>query len=314
MSLTNKIVLIIGLILYQSVSATKYAGDFEEFGVSARAIGLGGAYVAVVEDPSAIYYNPGASVRIKKTSILLMHAESFGGVVMNNFLGMVIPGANQSFGLGVLHNGVPGIKLTTVPDTTQPPSDTNRPYPKDTVNANHLVFYLNYSHRLLPNFQLGTNAKLIYQTYGVSSCFGMGVDIGGVLTLFDGFRLGLRIRNLTTSPLFWATNNRESILPRFAFGLARTFTIGQDQLLLSLELEGNTEPNLADQRWLENFGIEYVFKNLLAVRFGMYHRLITFGLGINYKRFFIDYSYQSGYFNQSRDLGGSQRISGGLKF
>jgi hypothetical protein len=79
-------------------------------------------------------------------------------------------------------------------------------------------------------------------------------------------------------------------------------------------LEGNTESGLGAYQWTENIGIEYSLKQILAVRLGLYHRLITFGLGANYKRFFIDYAYQSGYFSQSRDLGGSQRISGGLRF
>jgi len=49
--------------------ATRYAGEFEEFGASARAFGLGGAYTAVVSDPSTIYYNPGASTQLSAPEV-----------------------------------------------------------------------------------------------------------------------------------------------------------------------------------------------------------------------------------------------------
>jgi hypothetical protein len=306
--------LMVCFCLYQAAFATKYAGDFEELGVSARAIGLGGAYVAVTSDPSAIYYNPANSVLTKDYSVLLMHAESFGGMVKNNYLGIVLPTRKQSFGLGILNNDVPAIKLTTLPDTTQPPSDSNQPILDRQINAAQWVFYFNYSHRLSSILHLGINTKLIYQTYGIASCFGMGIDLGGSVALADGLELGLRIRNLTSSPLFWDNKTRESISPRIALGLARTFNFGRDHLLLSAELENNSDAGLDNLQFSENFGIEYSIKQVLAARLGLYHRLITLGLGINYKRLFIDYAYQTGYFNQSRDLGSSQKISGGLKF
>jgi hypothetical protein len=302
------------LCLSRLAFATKYAGDFEELGVSARAVGLGGAYTAVTSDPSAIYYNPANSVLMKGYSVLLMHAESFGGMVKNNYLGIVLPSSRQSFGLGILNNGIPGIKLTRLPDTTQPVSDSNQPILDRTVNAAHWVFYLNFARQLSSLFQIGVNAKMIYQTYGIASCFGMGIDLGGSVNLTEGLELGLRIRNLTSSPLFWDNKTNEKINPRAALGLARTFNFGRDHLLLTGELEANSDGGLNHLQLGDNFGLEYSIKQILAARLGLYHQLITLGLGINYKRFFIDYAYQTGYFNQSRDLGSSQKISGGLKF
>jgi len=294
--------------------ATKYAGDFEELGVSARAIGLGGAYVAVANDASAIYYNPANVTKIKSYSVFLMHCESFSGLVKNNYLGMSISQERNSVGFGILHNGIPNIKLTTLPDTTRPPSDTNQPYIDRVVNANHLVFYLNMGHRLTDAIGVGINAKAIYENYGVGYCFGMGIDFGANITFFDGLDFGLRIRNLTSSPLFWSTKTREVISPHPAIGIARTFLFGRDFLLLSAELESYWDEGFCFRQLMENIGVEYSLKRTLAFRLGLYHQLFTFGLGISYKNFFLDYAYGTGYFSQSQDLGSSQRISGGLKF
>ena len=39
-------------------AATKYAGAFMENGGGARALGMGGAFTAVADDPSTTFWNP----------------------------------------------------------------------------------------------------------------------------------------------------------------------------------------------------------------------------------------------------------------
>ncbi len=304
--------IIITLIVISSkLPATKYAGDFEELGTSARAIGMGGAVVAVASDPSAIYYNPSLSTRINRTAILLMHSEDFAGLVKHNFLGMVLPGKNQSLGVALLHNGIPGIKLTELPDTAQPPGENNRPYVKKIVSANQLVGYLNYARALNPVLAIGGNAKLIYQELGgTANCFGMGIDFGMTLTPLTDIDLGLRVRNLSTSPLFWNTGNYEYISPRVAIGLSKLFHLGQDRLRLAIE----TELNFEEKNYLPNFGLEYVFRNALSGRLGIYRNNISFGLGFRFKRFHIDYGYAGGAAPEARELGAPQQFSGGVEF
>jgi hypothetical protein len=295
--------------------ATRYAGDFEELGTSARAIGMGGAVVAAASDPSAIYYNPSRPSGFSHTSVLFLHSEDFSGLVKHNYLGISFHSPLQSLGFAVLHNGIPGIPLTklpseSVPGDTTPPGPNNRPYVLRTVSATQVVGYVNYARTISPYVAVGGNVKLIYHDLGVGSAFGMGLDLGATLTPMTDLDIGLRVRNASTSPLFWDTGKQELVMPRGALGLAKTFRISSDRLTLALEAEANME----GLDFTPNYGIEYGFRNVLFGRLGVYRGNFTFGLGLRIKQFHVDYGYASGVAPDARDLGSPQQVSGGFEF
>ena len=296
--------------LAASAFATRYAGDFEELGTSARAIGMGGAVVAAATDPSAIYYNPSRPSGFTRTSALFLHSEEFSGLVSHNYLGISFHSPLQSVGFAVLHNGVSGIPLTALHDTTDSVGSDNRPYVWRYVSATQVVGYVNYARTLSPYAAVGGNVKIIYQDYGIGSAFGMGLDLGATLTPMTDLDIGLRVRNASTSPLFWDTGKRELVMPRGALGLAKSFRISRDRLTLALEAEANME----GLDFTPNYGIEYGFRNVLFGRLGVYRGNFSFGLGLRIRRFHVDYGYASGVAPDSRDLGSPQQISGGFEF
>jgi len=302
-------------VLVAAAFATRYAGDFEELGTSARAIGMGGAVVAAASDPSAIYYNPSRPSGFQRTSVLFLHSEDFSGLVKHNYLGASFHSPLQSFGFAVLHNGIPGIQLTklpseSIPGDTTPPGPNNRPYVWRMVSATQVVGYVNYARTLSPYLSLGGNVKLIYHDLGVGSAFGMGLDLGATVTPMTDLDVGLRVRNASTSPLFWDTGTRELVMPRGALGLAKTFRLSRDRLTLALE----TEVNVEGLEFTPNLGVEYGFRNVLFGRLGLYRGNVSFGLGLRLGRFHVDYGYAAGAAPDARDLGSPQQISGGFEF
>ena len=71
----KKIILITCLILSSvSVFADRYAGDFMVIGAGVRSSGMGGAFSAIADDGSAIYWNASGIAQMRKSEIGVMRA------------------------------------------------------------------------------------------------------------------------------------------------------------------------------------------------------------------------------------------------
>lgn len=300
--------------------ATKWAGEFEALDVSARAVGMGGAYLALADDPAAIYYNPAGTLGEGTWALGFMHAENFEGVVKSDFLGGTHRSGPEGVGLALIRHGISGILLTELPDTTRPPDEANRPEISEEVNAAWWTLYFNYSRRV-GRVQLGSNLKAIYGQMGKGYSFGMGVDLGLRYGPTNGLVVGVRARNLTSSPLVWSTGTWEWILPRVGLGVAQRFGSTAHRLNLVVDLDLNFE-GLSGGSGLElgrvgieeKLGVEYLFRDRLALRAGSYQGCLTLGVGGSYNHYYLDYAFQQGSFSNTKELGGSHKLSGGVRF
>ena len=74
--MSRSIVVIILVLLSQfpSLFGAKYAGEAFTLGAGARALALGGAYTAISDDPSGLYYNPAGLASINGRQLLLLHS------------------------------------------------------------------------------------------------------------------------------------------------------------------------------------------------------------------------------------------------
>lgn len=69
-------------------SNSSYAGEFLALGAGARAVALGGAYTAIVDDATAGYWNAAALTNIRERQAHTMHSKRFGGLVEHSFLAL----------------------------------------------------------------------------------------------------------------------------------------------------------------------------------------------------------------------------------
>ena len=67
-------------------------GDFDDTGLGARAIGLGGAYTALADDIYALYYNPAGLAALSKAQCATEYGKLYMGLdddsnISRSFLG-----------------------------------------------------------------------------------------------------------------------------------------------------------------------------------------------------------------------------------
>ena len=103
------------------------AGAFLRYGVGARAMGMGRAYVSVSNDASSVYWNPAGMMELRQAEVSSMYSNLYYDAQYSHF-GAVLPrllenpkgalarflaGPNTAFGLGWVGLGMVGFQQTT---------------------------------------------------------------------------------------------------------------------------------------------------------------------------------------------------------
>ena len=309
--------------LFAQGSGNKYAGEFLAIGVGGRPLGMGGAYVSLVSDVTAGYWNPGALVRMNYPQLALMHDERFGNLVNYDYGSVAIPfGTNVSLGISVIRLGV-----DNVPDTRQALLDLNNngyfdpgdrlDYSKITFfNAADWAFYVTYSKMQNEKLSYGVNLKVISRHIAEGSAWGIGFDIGAIYSPFSNFRIGANLQDISTTLLAWNTGRKELITPTAKVGSSYDIPfLKTGRITPAVDFDVRFEnrrfaslANLGPVSFDVHAGLEYGFKDLFAVRVGYNDvKQLTLGAGIKLPKLNIDYSFAK--FDKDDQLGNTHRIS-----
>ena len=323
MKMRKFIILLVSLFILVSSqsfsqSVTKVgttASNFLAIDVGSRATGMGSAFVAVANDPTAMYWNPAGITQVGNVETYFSNSRWLADLSLN-YAGVVI-----GFGdLGYLGLNATFLTMDEIEQTT-----VLRPEGTGVFfDAASYAFGLTYARSLTDKFSIGINMKYINERLYNESAGGFAIDVGA---LFDtdlyGLKLGMSISNYGTKmklegrdltvqvdPDQSVNGNNPNINSGFqtdAYDLPIMFRVG-----VSMDvLKGLVNSNLiisadalhpSDDVESVNVGCEYVFNNMLALRVG-YKGLfakdsqqgLNYGGGIRYGiediTFHFDYSY-----------------------
>src|SRR5205823_21026 len=130
---------------------------FLRIGVGARAEGMGETFVAVANDPSAIYWNPAGLASLQRTEIAESHVE-WPAQISYDHLTLVIPSRKLGGSIGIQF-GVLGTRIKETTDVQ--PFGTGRDFSYSDV-VGGIAFARRWTDKLL----VGAGLKFLREDLG----------------------------------------------------------------------------------------------------------------------------------------------------
>jgi len=292
------VVLIAGVLYGQS------GGTLPNFsiGVGARALGLGGACVALPLDATTIYWNPAALDHLDQKSITVFYTNLFGGA-QYNYVGYVHPTiATGTFGVGILRIGA-GNDIDYRLDS---------PLSLGKFGHEEYEFLFSYGKHLERfNLSVGGNVKVEYRSWpGLSDNNYSNTAVGADIAVFfrpqlsgalQGLSIGTLVQNII-SPVLREDEGQDTFPINFKAGIAKPINLPEwgSQLILLCDF---SKAQLNPAKF--HVGTEYSYNSMAMLRMGLNDGEMVFGAGAAYSLFRFDYSFGSAvdsYFSASHRI------------
>jgi hypothetical protein len=299
-------VVVAACVILAAVPPAGAAGDpgdagalFLRIGMGARASAMGDGFIGVAEDASTVYWNPAAMAAVLGTNLQFTHDEY-----------MLSARVEQ---LAITHEtryGTLGLSFTGMyMDDLERREDVPTAIPLGTFTVYDAAFAVGFARYILPNTAIGATAKPVYQKIDTWSASGWAFDIGIYhVARIEGVKFAAVVGNVGAPMKFI---EEEYALPRY-------IKVGGSYERESAMLRGRFLFTL-DGSWVndgdpkQHLGAEYTYRRTIAVRAGYKAGYDsyggTFGLGIRYRQFDLDYAFML----VKNDLGDSHRFSLGLR-
>lgn len=256
------------------------AAAFLGIGVGARATAMGGAQVAQVQGPSALYWNPSAITAMASHGAEFSNSQWFVDARLQHAALVINADGLGHFGVGVTALDYGDELVTTISN----PDGTG-----ELWDALDLAVGVSYAKALTDRFSVGGTVKLVRQQIWNESATGGAFDLGVTYdTRLRGIRIGMVMTNFGTDLRLAGPDLRQAIdvepgqagnNPRLGANLEvddwpmpLIFRVGVSavpyqtaDMRLTLAVDGNA-PSDASQS--ANIGAEYTWRDVLFVRGG----------------------------------------------
>jgi len=281
--------------------------SFLKLGAGARAVGMGEAFCAQSNGVSSPFWNPAALSGVQGTQISLTHTQWFQDITAEYFSSATKVGGNV-FGLSLSLGKVSDIQKRGDIPTTEPFA---------LFDAHHVVGSFSYVRDLRNKYAIGLSVKWIYEKIDISSASGLGFDLGGIFSPFTGtgksvlqdLTFGAAVLNLGSKMKF----DQDSYHLPTQYKAGISYFIERERLqsdfILSLDM---VKPRDNDMRVHlgGECGLYESFRLRLGYQFGYDEKDLSFGMGIRFKKYVIDYAFLP----HKSDLGDVHCISLDIEF
>lgn len=321
---TTWLILCLSIVFNKANAQSRiYVNEYLNIGVGARGLAMAGAQSASVSDVYAGYWNP-AGLMHMESDIQggLMHAEYFAGIFKYDYGAISLPLSDKkrAVGLSFIRFATDNIPYTI--DYIQPDGSFDESKLKGFSAGDYAVL-LSYAQLLniFKNNQdivttFGVNAKVLYRNVGsMANAWGFGID-AGFQAKYKSWKLGLMMKDITTSYTSWSFNltekekevfaqtgneipikSYEVMLPRFNFGLGYDFMKAENDINVYAELgfdvttDGKRATLIASNTFSidPRLGIEANYKKTIFLRAGVsnFYRALDNTDTLNQKRYTV---------------------------
>ena len=328
------------IILAALFCSTTYAVDktgtmaakFLSTDIGSRAVGMGGAFTAIANDGSSMYWNPAGIGFNGLRRFYVNHSNWIADIAFDYF----------SISIPISSNRYLGINITSVTMGEMEVTRYGNENTGETFSASDHAFGLTYAMNLTDRFSIGFNGKLIQEKIANNYANGIALDLGTLFRTPYGFKLGTSISNfgpkmkMTGDDLLVPVDidetiygNNESVtgyLSTDEFDLPLILRVGiSDDIMIGKSnritwaVDSNS-PN--DNKSYINTGIELGLMNdLLVLRSGVNslfldnrEREFSYGVGIRSPSFMKQELYINYCFEVLEHLGDTHQISMGISY
>ena len=284
----------------------------------ARILAMGGAAVTDFGTSVSPLFNPAASGKVGIHNLNYTHQSRLAGMINSDLLGFPIQNFSRPLNLIIIHEGIDQIPdtrnilldfgLDGVPGTGDIGEgngtlDEGERLDEDKVkyfSQRQLGLHLSTSWKN-NNIEFGIAVKSLFHSIGEHTGSGIGLDFGVLAVPWKNGRLGLTIRDITTSWQVWENGTIERFKPTVIAGLSQKYRFENMPLTVSgmvnVYLDGNGK-SLDDDIHLGDNGANYllgfngVYDNKIALRLGRNAiGSTTGGIGLSWDNLSLDYAF-----------------------
>ena len=154
------------------------SASFLKIPIGSRAVGMGGAFVAVADDGSAIYYNPAGQAQFNKGTLIGGMIDYIADIELQYF----------SYGVPITEDITLGIGIETLqmePMLTYDFDDPNSSESYNEFTASDNMFIFNYSQKIMQPLSIGVSFKTLKEELEIENDTTNMFDFGAIYTMGD---------------------------------------------------------------------------------------------------------------------------------